>query len=80
MSDPIGEMTQLHVGNNNTISMKVVPCTTEEVFVDPFPKDLETLFLEEDGEFAIEDKDTLRQKMRYDWGLQSGQSLLIGVE
>lgn len=80
MSDPIGEMTQLHVGNNNTISMKVMPCTTEEVFVDPFPKDLEILFLEEDGEFAIEDKDTLKQKKALRLGIQSGQSLLIGVE
>ena len=38
--------------------MKVTPCTTHEDFVDPFPQDLESLFLEEHivfTEFAIED-------------------------
>ena len=39
--------------------MKVTSCTTHEVSVDPFPQDLESLFLEEDpvsAGFAIEDK------------------------
>lgn len=38
--------------------MKVTPCTTQEDFVDPFPQDPESLFLEEHivfTEFAIED-------------------------
>lgn len=43
------EVTQLHVEISDTISMKVTPCTTNEVFVDPFPKDLESLFLEDDA-------------------------------
>ena len=60
-SDPIGEMTHL---NNDTISTKVTPCTTQEAFVDPFPKDLETLFFEEyavSAKFAIADKGALKQ-------------------
>lgn len=42
MSDLIGEMTQLHVENDNIISMKVTPYATEAAFVDPFPRDLES--------------------------------------
>ena len=34
---------------SDTISMKVTPFPTQEVFVDFFPQDLESLFLEEDA-------------------------------
>ena len=33
---------------SDTISMKVTACPTEKVFEDPFPQDLESLFLKED--------------------------------
>lgn len=49
MSDSIGQMTQPYVENDNTTSMKVTPCSTKAAFVDPFPGDLESLFLEEDA-------------------------------
>lgn len=45
--------------------MKVTSYTTQEVFVDPFPGDLETLFLEKDTVstgFTIKGKDTVKQK------------------
>lgn len=53
-------MTQLDVEKSDTIS---TPFITQEVFVDPFPKDLEILFLEEDAVSSIEDKDTMKQKI-----------------
>ena len=46
--------------------MKVTSCTTQEDFVDPFPQDLESLFLEEHivfTEFAIEDTRALVEDM-----------------
>lgn len=45
--------------------MKVTPYTTQEVFVDPFSQDLETLSLEKDAvstEFSIEHKDTVKHE------------------
>lgn len=34
---------------SDVIIMKVAPCPTREVFVDPFPQDPESLFIEEDA-------------------------------
>lgn len=59
MGNSIGGMTQLDMEKSDTIS---TPYITQEVFVDPFPKNLEILFLEEDAVSAIEDKDTMKQK------------------
>ncbi len=45
--------------------MKMTPSIIEEAFVDLFSRDLESLFLEEDKiltEYAIKDKNTLKQK------------------
>ena len=50
---------------SDTISMKVTPFTTQEVFVNPFPQDLESLFLEKDAvstKFAIKDKNIVKHK------------------
>lgn len=47
---------------SDTISMKATP---QEVFVNPFPQDLESLFLEKDAvstEFAIKDKNIVKHK------------------
>lgn len=43
MGNSIGGMTQLDVEKSDTIS---TPYITQEVFVDPFPKNLEILFIE----------------------------------
>lgn len=43
----------------------MTPFITEEAFIDLFPRDLESLFLEEDAistGYAIKDKNTLKQK------------------
>lgn len=45
--------------------MEMTPCAIQEVFVDPFPQDLESLSLEEDAvsaEFAIKDTTTVKHK------------------
>ena len=63
MGNSIGGMTQSDVEKSATTSMKVALSTRQEVFVDPFPKDLETLFLEEDtlsSEIAIKDENTVK--------------------
>lgn len=65
MGDPIGEMTQPYVENDKTMSMKVTPCIMEAAFADPFPQDLESLFLEKDAAttgFTIEDKGTVKHE------------------
>lgn len=65
MSHLIEGMMQLHMENNDSISMKVTPFITEEAFVDPFPRDLESLFLKENvisTGYVIKDKNTLKQK------------------
>lgn len=56
---------QFDAEKDDSISMKVTPFTTQEVFVDPFPEDLESLCLGEDvasAEFAIKDENTMENK------------------
>ncbi len=65
MSHLIKGMTQLHIENNDTISMKVTSSIMEEAFVNPFSQDLESLFLEEDTiltGYISKNKNILKQK------------------
>lgn len=67
---------QFDVEKNDLISMEVTPFTTQAVFVDPFPKNLETIFLEED---AVSAEVTKKDKEDKSVWIDTKQSVLVNL-